>query len=218
MKKLIIIFYFVTFFLVNFGQVPFFFNNFSISGEVIIGPQTWQLNNLSTVTYSDGSPIPKVTDGATWAALSTPAYCWYDNDSSTYASIYGALYNWYAVETGNLCPDGWHEPTDAEFTILTDYLGGLLVAGGKMKEIGLAHWSSPNTNATNSSGFTALPGGFRNITTGAFGNIGNYGYYWSITEKDANEAYNRRVDYDGEDANRFDESKKAGYSLRCIKD
>lgn len=110
---------------------------------ITIGTQTWMAENLRTTTYNDGTVIPNVTDNDEWADLSTPAYCWYDNDSATYAQTYGALYNWYTVATDSLCPTGWHVPTDAEWTILTDTLGGLTIAGGLLKETGTTHWTAP---------------------------------------------------------------------------
>ncbi|MCB9001260.1 MAG: fibrobacter succinogenes major paralogous domain-containing protein [Bacteroidales bacterium] len=147
---------------------------------VTIGNQVWMAENLKTTHYNDGTAIPNVTDGNEWAALTTGAYCWYSN-ATAYKDTYGALYNWYAVNTGKLAPTGWHVATDAEWTTLTTYLGGESVAGGKLKETDTTHWASPNTGATNETGFTALPGGYRG-RGGAFGGIGGYGYWWSATE------------------------------------
>ncbi len=124
-----------------------------------IGNQTWMAENLRTTKYNDGSSIPVVNDNISWLNLTTAAYCWYDNDISR-KDIYGALYNWHTVTSGNLCPAGWHVPKNEEWTVLTAYLGGESVAGGKLKETGTAHWN-PNSDATNESGFTALPGGMR---------------------------------------------------------
>ena len=111
---------------------------------VTIGTQIWMAENLRTTKYNDGTAIPLVTDNTTWANLTTPAYCWYNNDAKTNGSTYGALYNWYSVNTKKLCPTGWHVPNDTEWTTLTTYLGGTAVAGGKLKETGTAHWYSPN--------------------------------------------------------------------------
>ena len=116
--------------------------------------------NLKTTKYNDGTSIPNVTNDTSWSNLTTGAYCWYNNDVS-YKNPYGALYNWYAVNTGKLAPKGWHVPSDAEWTTLITYLGGESIAGGKLKEAGTTHWLSPNTEATNSTGFSALPGGRR---------------------------------------------------------
>jgi len=152
----------------------------NIYNTVIIGTQVWMKENLKTMKYNDGTSIPNVTDNATWAALATPAYCWYKNDATSYKATYGALYNWYTVHTGKLCPAGWHVPSDAEWTILSDYLGGLPVAGGKLKESGTVHWASPNTGATNESGFTALAGGVR--ANGVYTDMLTQTWWWASTE------------------------------------
>jgi uncharacterized protein (TIGR02145 family) len=129
---------------------------------VTIGTQVWIIENLKTTKYNDGTTIPNITDNEVWANLTTPGYCWYDNDASTFKAIYGALYNWYAVNTGKLCPLGWHIPTRDDYTTLmlfldTDGTWDNNDAGGKLKETGTIHWLSPNIGATNESGFTALP-------------------------------------------------------------
>lgn len=149
---------------------------------VTICNQTWMLKNLDVSTYRNGDPIPQVTNDAQWASLTTGAWCWYNNDSATYAALYGKLYNWYAVnDPRGLAPSGWHIPTREEWTELADCLGGSGVAGGAMKEAGYAHWFYPNTGATNSSGFTGLPAGFRYSTDGKFGGLGTETYWWSTT-------------------------------------
>ena len=185
---------------------------------VLIGYQIWMAENLATTKYDDGTDIPLVTDNSAWAALTTPGYCWYDNDQATYGSTYGALYNWYTVNTGNLCPTGWHVPTDGEWTTLTTYLGGESVAGGKLKEAGLAHWNSPNTGATNETGFTALPGGVRD-DGGTFMAINGYGGWWSATEVDAGVAWGRGMFYYSSGVYRdYGYNKKNGFSVRCLRD
>jgi uncharacterized protein (TIGR02145 family) len=128
---------------------------------VVIGTQTWMAENLRTTRYNDGASIPFVENGSVWLTLRTPAYCWYDNDESYFKEALGALYNWYTVNTGKLCPSGWHIPDDIEWNTMITFLGGNEVAGGKMKETGSIHWQWPNVGATNESGFTALPGGWR---------------------------------------------------------
>ena len=148
---------------------------------VRIGKQLWMKENLKTIRLNNGSSIPVVTDSIIWKSISTPACCWYKNDSSTNKNTYGALYNWYTVSTGLLCPIGWHVPSDDEWLTLIKYLGGQSVAGGKLKESGTIHWNSPNTSANNESGFTALPGGIREQIQGAFDKIGLNGYWWSGT-------------------------------------
>jgi uncharacterized protein (TIGR02145 family) len=189
----------------------------NIYNTVIIGSQTWMVENLKTTKYKDGTSIPLETSNTTWAGLSTPAYCWYNNDQATNGNVYGALYNWYTVNTRNLCPTGWRVPTDEDWTTLTTYLGGESAAGGKLKEIGTTHWLSPNTGATNESGFRALPGGDRYYSTGSFNNVGTNGNWWSFTEVDANVAWYRRMNSDYSGVYRYYISKREGISVRCIK-
>src|ERR1035437_1728963 len=143
--------------------------------------QVWMLKNLDVSTYRNGDWIPEVTDPGAWSALTTGAWCWYNNDP-TMGVIYGKLYNWYAVnDPRGLAPTGWHVPSDAEWWTLSTCLGGAAVAGGAMKETGTTHWTSPNTGATNSSGFTGLPEGLR-TDGGPFYDVGSYGGWWSSTE------------------------------------
>jgi uncharacterized protein (TIGR02145 family) len=190
---------------------------------VIIGTQTWMAENLRTTKYNDDIAIPLVADESDWGELTTPGYCWYNNDETANKATYGALYNWYAVDTASndskdVCPKGWHVPTDAECTVLTDYLGGAEVAGGKLKEVGFTHWSSPNTDATNESGFTALPGGGRGYD-GVFMFSGDAGCWWSSTEL-STIALIRYMTYDSSNVGRFriyDDVKRNGYSVRCLK-
>jgi uncharacterized protein (TIGR02145 family) len=172
--------------------------------------------NLKTTKYNDGTAIPLVTDDKAWDALTTPAYCWYKNDATTNKNTYGASYNWYTVGTNKLCPKGWHVPTDAEWTTLTTYLGGESVAGGKLKETGTTHWESPNTGATNESGFKALAGGDREF--GTFSYIGYSGYFWSATGTNATEARYRNMAYYGSKVGSNSIFKKMGYSVRCLRD
>ena len=158
--------------------------------------------------------------------LTSPGYCWYNNDASTYKDTYGALYNWYTANNSKLCPIGWHVPTDTEWAILTDYLGGPDMAGGKMKEIGISHWESPNTGATNESGFTALPGGFRNLL-GTFNDVKRNGTWHSATEirdtihvepRPYKHSWSRVVYFDANIVGRGDNYITGGFSIRCIKD
>jgi len=182
-----------------------------------IGTQVWIIENLKTTKYNDGTSIPLVTNATDWENLTTPGYCWYDNDEVTYGDTYGALYNWYTVNTGNLCPTSWHVPSDAEWNILSNYLGGESVAGGKLKETGTIHWASPNTGATNETGFTALPGGYRDHF-GYFDYIGQSGYWWSATETDTYNAWLRGMLYGSSSVSRLNTHKEFGISVRCIKD
>jgi uncharacterized protein (TIGR02145 family) len=191
---------------------------------VYIGTQQWMGENLKTSKYSDGTTIPNITDNTQWSNLTTGAWAYYNNDVVNNTK-YGKLYNWYAVSpitngNKNICPTGWHVPTDAEWTILTDYLGGTSVAGGKMKEVGTTNWTSPNTSATNESLFTGLPGGYRN--NNGFGNythINQNGFWWSSTEESNNEAatgryllYNLGATYSTYGL------KRNGFSIRCLRD
>jgi uncharacterized protein (TIGR02145 family) len=184
---------------------------------VVIGTQEWMAENLKTTTYANGDPIPNVTDNTQWQNLTTGAWSHYNNDSQ-YENPYGKLYNWYTVaDPRNVCPFGWHVPTDAEYTLLTDYLGGEPVAGGKMKSTGTQYWSSPNTDATNESGFSGLPGGYRNFY-GPFAFIGDFGTWWSSSELDAYYAWVRFFYHDNCCPYRDGSGKEVGSSVRCLKD
>lgn len=187
---------------------------------VTIGTQVWMVENLKTTRCNDGISIFNITDSTQWSNMTTPAYCWYLNDEDNYKDPYGALYNWYTVETGKICPTGWHVPTDDEWTTLIDYLGGERVAGGKLKEKGTTHWESPNSEATNESGFTALPNGFRfgSFGNGSFKSLGFSGYWWSSTEYYATLAWVRGMVYDTGDVYRDFSFKDYGYSVRCVRD
>jgi uncharacterized protein (TIGR02145 family) len=192
---------------------------------VKIGNQIWMVENLKTTKFKDGTPIPLVTDNKAWNNRSSPGYCWYNNDTSINRKMYGALYNWFTVATGNLCPAGWHVPGDAEWNTLTDsLLGGTRVAGGKLKEAGTSHWNKPNTGATNETGFAALPGGYR-LNNGIFCDILNYGFWWSsseffwnITDYFTEYGWGRYMGYYLGDVYRYYFIKKYGFSVRCLKD
>ncbi len=185
---------------------------------VTICCQSWMTKNLDVSTYRNGDVIPKVTDAAAWAALTTGAYCYYNNDSTTYAATYGKLYNWYAVnDSRGLAPQGWHVPTDFEWTTLGNCLGGDLVAGGPMKEIGTTHWATPNSGATNLSGFYGLPGGWRSFN-GSFAGIGFFGFWWSSTEHDSNFAWYRALGYNDDNFDPNNYNKHYGFSVRCLRD
>jgi len=201
------------------SAVSLFDQDNNVYSTVTINTQTWMASNLKTTKYNDGTAITNVTDNTAWSKSSTgAAYCWYNNDINN-KPIYGALYNWYAVNTAKLCPVGWHVPTDSEWTTLTDYLEGLSVAGGKLKETGYTHWTTPNTGATNETGFTALPGGYRGVF-GAFSFIGSYGYWWSstdYTEFNTGDVWYRHMNYNNSNATRGYYDKAYGFSVRCLK-
>jgi uncharacterized protein (TIGR02145 family) len=197
--------------------------------NVTIGTQIWSSTNLDVTTYRDGTPIPQVTDPTQWANLTTGAWCYYNNDPAN-GAIYGKLYNWYAVAgiydaaslndpslRKQLAPQGWHIPSDAEWTTLTTFLGGQNVAGGKMKSIGTSLWQSPNTAATNESGFTGLPAGYRG-NGGSFLYFGYSGLWWSSSETSTTNAWYRGLSSNDGDAGRGNLNKSYGFSVRCLRD
>ena len=178
--------------------------------------------NLKTSKYNDGTSIQNINDDTQWSKLTTGAWAYYNNDANNNAK-YGKLYNGYAVSpttngSKNVCPIGWHVPKDVEWTVLIDYLGGKSEAGGKMKEVGTTSWNKTNTNATNTSLFSALPGGVRNEGVGDYSYIGYYGYWWSSTEGDINYAWSRGLSDDDGNAVRLKFNKVFGLSVRCLRD
>jgi uncharacterized protein (TIGR02145 family) len=181
----------------------------NIYKTVTIGTQVWMAENLKTTKYNDSTSIPLVLDNKAWKSLTTPAYCWYDNDETANKNTYGALYNWFTVKTGKLCPTGWHIPTLKECYILTK-MGG----SRKLKEIGLTHWQSPNKGATNETGFTALPGGRRHLN-GAFDSIGYLGVWWSSSQTPTAIACQRFMYYI---QGKYTIIKPYGFSVRCLQD
>lgn len=177
----------------------------------------WATTNLNVDTYANGDPIPEVQDQATWNSLTTGAWCSYDNNPANDA-IYGKLYNWYAVnDPRGLAPTGYHVPSDGEWSTLISCLGGDLVAGGKMKEAGTTHWLAPNTGATNSSGFTALPGGIRGPIIG-FSEINNYAYFWSSASVGPTAAIGFFMYSLDASVGQNIDNKKSGRSIRVIAD
>jgi uncharacterized protein (TIGR02145 family) len=193
--------------------------NGNVYNIVQIGTQCWMKENLKVRNYQNGAAIPIITGNSTWIGLSTGARCWFLNDSATYSATYGALYNWFAVGNNNgLCPTGWHVPSYADWTILTNFLGGLNVAGGHLKETGITHWWSPNTGATNSSGFSALPGGYRDPDDGFFIWIGGMGLWWSTTTTLHGVSHYRGLHHDASNVGASNANNKAGFSVRCLND
>jgi uncharacterized protein (TIGR02145 family) len=210
--------------------------------SVIIGSQEWMSKNLSVAIYSDGTPIPQVTDPNVWFSLTTGAWCWYNNDSVTYAATYGRLYNWYAVAgiydaaseanpalRKQLAPTDWHVPSDTEWSTMINFLdpaadGGNNpnMAGGMMKTTGTIQdgtglWNEPNEMASDVSGFSGAPGGFRSVN-GDYFNVGSLGYWWSSSEVDTNNAWLRYLGYLSVDAFRSSFYKPIGFSVRCLRD
>jgi uncharacterized protein (TIGR02145 family) len=189
---------------------------------IVIGTQEWMAENLKTSIYRNGEPITTNLTDIEWENTTNTqigAWAYYNNDSQNDCP-YSKLYNWYAVaDPRHVCPTGWHEPTDDEWTTLTDYLGGESVAGGKMKSTGSQNWLSPNTEATNESGFSGLPGGLRYNDNGTFDFFGFYGYWWSSLESSTTRAWSRAMNYYIGNAYRYSyQFKFYGLSVRCLRD
>lgn len=188
----------------------------NIYKTVTIGDQVWMAENLRTSIYCDNSPIPNVEDPESWAGLDSGAFCWNDNDSATYEIPYGKLYNWYVIESANICPEGWHVATDADYSELITFLG--TSPGAKMKEVGTEHWNSSNTGATNESGFTGLPG-MRSDAGEFHADPGKHGLIWTATETDAiGYVWIRRLDSYDSTVDRYGSLKRDGAFIRCVKD
>ncbi|RLD65865.1 MAG: hypothetical protein DRI98_14250, partial [Bacteroidetes bacterium] len=203
-------------------------NDGNYYNSVTIGDQLWMAENLKTTKYNDNTDITLVTDQNTWNNLTTPGYCWYNNNQATYGNTYGALYNWYTVETGKLCPASWHVPSDEELKQLEMYLGMSQSEadktsvrgtdeGGKLKETGLTHWNTPNAEATNESGFTALPGGRRYYKSSfTFMNIGDKAGWWSATWNSTTNAWSRSIVTGRGEVARGVSDAREGKSVRCL--
>jgi uncharacterized protein (TIGR02145 family) len=212
----------------------------NLYNSVIIGTQEWMKENLNVSKYSDGTIIPQVTDPTQWANLTTSAWCYYNNDP-TNGPIYGKLYNWYAVAgiydaaslnnpalRKQLVPNGWHVPSNQEWITLINYLDPTAVlpnqniAGGAMKSTSTILWNSPNTSATNSSGFTGLPGGYRDHYNGTFNNIGFYGNWWSSSVANTTDYWYNFLSFEDGQAYRNNANghyfRTVGFSVRCLGD
>jgi uncharacterized protein (TIGR02145 family) len=196
-------------------------NNYPV---IQMNTQIWMAEDLKTTSYNDNTAIPNVTDPTAWVNLTGPGYCWYLNDIG-YKDTYGALYNWYTVNTGKLCPSGWHAPTDAEYQMLELYLGMPLSQvtlegwrgtdqGTQLKNKTL--WNNSG-NGTNTSGFSAIPAGYREKIGGNFYAIGLVNNWWSSTEIDSDFGYYRQLYGTNSDIWRSHTSKNAGGSVRCVK-
>ena len=189
---------------------------------ILIGEQLWMAENLKVTHYNNGDEITHITNNEDWVSLSTGAYGDYDNNP-TNSETYGRLYNWYTVDDSRgLCMAGWHVPSDEEYTVLKDYLGGTSVAGGKMKEAGLEHWNyysdEITEEATNESGFTGLPAGYRASYSGAYYDVGNLGSFWSSSEYNSNYAWYRLLTYSYSNVYRYYYHRLYGFSIRCLGD
>jgi uncharacterized protein (TIGR02145 family) len=189
-------------------------NDWNSYNVVKIGRQYWMAENLKTTKLNDGTKIPVISDYKLWSSLISPGYCLYNNNAEKYKNEYGVLYNGYTVSTGKLCPVGWHIPSNEEWKTLTNYCGEDK-AGGYLK--GKNNWMSPNTGATNTTGFAALPGGSRG-NLGSFMDIGIRGHWWSSTENDNSDVWNRTMSFSNNDVTGSSDHKKSGLSVRCIKD
>jgi uncharacterized protein (TIGR02145 family) len=199
----------------------------NIYQSVTIGTQTWMTRNLNTTKYNDGTAIPNLTT-ASWSNSTSGAWCDYENTVSN-SNSYGKLYNWYVGDNNattklasnggkNVCPTGWHVPSDRDWTILTSYLGGESLAGGKLKGPYTNFWSFPNTDATNESWFNALPGGYRDGVSSSFSSIRYIGNWWSSTEYSTSNAWYRNMCYINGICYRDSFDKHYGISIRCLKD
>ena len=187
---------------------------------VLIGTQCWTKENLKVTKYNNNDPIPDSTN-STWGTVAIGALTGYIGigvPAGGYVGTYGYLYNWYAVnDSGKLCPSGWHVPSDSEWTYLSSYLGGESVAGGKMKVMGTTLWNSQSAGTDNSSGFSALPGGYRD-SNGSFGDIRYYVQFWSTNVNSGGSVWFRSLDYSLSSLYRGGSPKEYGFSVRCIKD
>lgn len=186
--------------------------------SVTIAGKEWMIDNLDVISYRNGDPIPNIQRDSDWIAANQGAYCAYDNKDSL-RDIHGLIYNWYAVnDSRKLAPEGWHVATNAEWQGLISHLGGTDVAGGKLKEQGLGHWLAPNTDATNSTGFSAYPGGFRAENDGGFISMGSYCSWWLSTEVSEEYANTMGLSTITGVAYTSDNLKYLGAYVRCIKD
>ena len=180
--------------------------------------QVWMNLNLNVSRYSNGDPIPQVTDSQEWLSLTTGAWCWYNNDSAAYAAVYGKLYNWYAVnDPRGLAPEGWHVASDQDWSVIENCLGGSAIAGRKIKEAGNLHWVDNNITTTNSTGLTILPSGYRLEYDGMFYELGTYCSFWTASEGDNGMAMARDLQNNSDAVFSYQYDKVAGQSVRCVK-
>jgi len=187
---------------------------------ILIGTQEWMAENLKTTRFNDGSSITLITSNAEWTNNLYPAYCWLFNNDTLYHNIYGAYYNWFSVSNGKLCPAGWHVPSDSEWQLMMDFLGGTDIAGSKIKETGSNNWTSTNSDATNSTGFTGLPAGMRESADGNFSGQGYFGGWWTTKEADPSplaKAWIRWIHGDTTVVASNSVYKIDGFSVRCLK-
>jgi len=185
----------------------------NVYNTLTIGTQVWMRQNLKTTHYQNGDSIIEIIDNAQWLNDKKGAFCNYNNDIEN-VDTFGHLYNWYAVNNPNgLCPSGWHIPSDSEWNILVNYLGGQSIAGGATKEISI--WDMPNTDATNSSELTVIPAGGR-YENGIYSGLYQYAAFWSSTEYDSTDSWYDNMNFNNAQVYRYFYPKSAGYSCRCI--
>ncbi len=195
---------------------------------VTIGNQTWMIENLKTTRFNDSTLIPQVIDSVAWINLKTPGFCWYNNDSVSFKETYGALYNWYAVNTGILAPKGWHVASEDEWATLESNVAQYMSRSGSLPKIlaSNTNWKSSigqsapgnNPKTNNSSGFSAQPGGSRSNTIFSFNEIGYKGVWWSSTKNDSITALSLSMSYKLNTVDWGKSKMQYGFSVRCIKD
>jgi uncharacterized protein (TIGR02145 family) len=194
---------------------------------VIIGTQTWMIENLKTTHYNDSTSIPLITDSITWINMITPGYCWYNNASASNKATYGALYNWYVVNTGKLAPKGWHVPTDNEWNTLENNVLQYYHSSGSLSKIlaSASHWRTStssgavgnNLSTNNSSGFSAIPGGYRISKKYAFNKIDSVGAWWNSTSVSDTTSQSIMLKNDLSTIERVNSKRQCGFSVRCLK-
>jgi len=187
----------------------------NIYGTVDIGKQIWMAENLKTTKYNDGTSIPLISDNKTWSKLKTGGFCWFNNDEEN-KEDFGALYNWYAVDSKKLCPVGWHVPSELEVESLITFLGDQNIAGNRLKEASTEHWMTSLTIVTNEFQFSALPGGFR-LYSGSFSELRQYGVWWTSTGYQSSQAWNMGLYFNSSKLYNGHDITQAGFSVRCIK-
>lgn len=200
----------------------------NIYNTVTIGTQVWMKENLKTTHYQNGNPITKIIDNNSWGNQTAGARCYYNNDSTVNTPVYGSLYNWYAAtDIRNVCPTGWHVPNNSEWNIMETYLDnttdtinlGLVGTdiGGSLKETDTTHWASPNTGADNSSGFLALPGGYRS-NDGSYDGVSSHGFWWTTNAYNTTYSWYRHLTEVSSKIDVYYTFKVDGFSVRCLKD
>ena len=188
----------------------------NIYNTTTIGNQVWLAENLRSTKFSNGNTINLIQDSIQWSSQSSAAYCFYNNNAS-YINPYGNLYNWYTVnDSRNICPSGYHVPNTSEWDELVNYLGGSALAGGKLKQIGFSYWLSPNTDADNTSGFSALGSGWRANNNGTYENLQFMCYLWSTTAQSLNDADIVLIGYDSPACYSSSTNKLTGLPVRCL--